>query len=96
MVTLFFKNLNFTDTTKVIIQAQKIKKDKQSRKNKNPNMNFYIEMDSLIAPKIILKKIHNSTEFSKQIVNKFSVNTKYFESLYQLQKGTVKLDEVVP
>jgi hypothetical protein len=58
-------------------------------------MNFYIEMDSFKAPKITLKQIHNSTEFSKQIINTSSENTKYLESLYQLQKGTVKLDEVV-
>lgn len=57
-------------------------------------MNFHIEMDSFIAPKVTLKQKQNSTEFSKEMINNSSENTKYLESLYQLQKGTIKLDEV--
>lgn len=90
-----FKNLNFLDTTSVIIQAKKIIKDKKSKNVKNPKMNFHIEIDSFIAPKVTLKQIQNSTEFSKEMINKSSENTEYLESIYQLQKGTVKLDEVV-
>ncbi len=90
-----FKNLNFSDTTSVIIQAKKIKKAKERKRVKSLPMNFHIELDSFIAPKITLKIKQNSKGFSKDMMNTSSRSAKYLESIYQMQKGTVKLDEVV-
>jgi len=90
-----FKNLNFLDSTYIIIQAQKIKKEKHGKKVKAPNMNFYIEMDTFIAPKVALTKKINDAKSSKEMIKISPEKTEYLESLYKFQKGTVKLNEVV-
>lgn len=87
-----FKNLSFLDTTAIIIQAKKVK---QGKREKNPAMNFHIEMDLFKAPEIILKRKQYSEEFSKDIIKSSSRSVKYLESLYQMKKGTIILDEVI-
>jgi len=86
-----FKNLNFLDSTSVIVQAKKIN-IKKSKRVKIPNMNFHIEMDSFIAPKITIKEKQHFGEFPRQIK---SISQNYLRPLLKLQEGTVKLDEVV-
>ncbi|EAQ99606.1 TonB-dependent receptor plug domain-containing protein [Maribacter sp. HTCC2170] len=87
-----FNNLNFLDTTSVIIQAKKIKNTEQRKRAKNPIMNFHIEMDSFVAPEITLKQKQRPEGFSRGPKN---IATAYLESLYQMPKGTIELDEVV-
>ena len=86
-----FKNLNFLDSTSVIVQAKKIN-IKKSKRVKIPNMNFHIEMDSFIAPNITLKQKQHLGEFSKQTK---SISQNYLRPLLKLQEGTIILDEVV-
>ncbi|MET2985256.1 hypothetical protein [Aureibaculum conchae] len=92
-----FSNLNFLDSTAIIIQAKKIQNTKQTKRAKSPAMNFHIEMDSFMAPKITLKQKQHIEGFSKKaekITNKI-IATEYLEALYKMQKDRVKLDEVV-
>ena len=92
-----FNNLNFLDSTAIIIQAKKIQNTKQTKRAKSPAMNFHIEMDSFIAPEIIVKQKQHAKVFSKKVENiaKQNIATEYLEALYQMQKDRVKLGEVV-
>jgi len=92
-----FNNLNFSDSTAVIIQAKKIENTAQSKRAKRINMNFHIEMDSFIGPEIIVKQKLHSKVISKEVAHKAknNISTKYLESLYEMQKDRVKFDEVV-
>ena len=87
-----FNYLDFPDSTSVIIQAKKIKDVKPGKRVKSPNMNFHIALDSFVAPTVTLKQRRSPKVFSKGEV---SVPTKYLESLFQLHKETIVLEEVV-
>lgn len=89
-----FENLDFIDSTSVIIQAKKIDNKKQNKKTKSPSMNFHIEMDSFSAPKIEFKQKRYLEEFIIE-EESVSISHEYLEPLLKLQKGTIILEEVV-
>jgi len=53
-----FGDYLFKDSTSIIIQAKKYKIDKKTKlkKNNNPNMNYYIALDTFVAPALTIKQ----------------------------------------
>lgn len=86
---------DFMDSTSIIIQAKSLKGRKDSMKNiKNPNMNFYVEMDSIILPSLI----NNTSTFSSYMEfdhSNNSMNTSDIDSIFGIQNGVIMLDEMI-
>ena len=92
-----FKALDFFDSTTVIIQAKKIKKN-ATRKNKlkNPAMNYFIEMDSFVAPMISIKKNYSKSSdrtFDKGYLEKLN-EKHYYDPINADMNDRIKLKEV--
>ena len=90
-----FNQLNFMDTTSVLVQAKKLKKGKQRKSYYDPTTDVLIEMDAFTPPGILVFPEQNSQGFIEDLTNSNSTSHKYLESIYEMQQGAVKLDEVV-
>ena len=88
-----FDGIVFDDRASVIIQAKKNNKDE-----KNSGMNYYIEMDELPPPKEPAEYLATKNSFSKTSTSdypKSSLTMKEIDSLYNIEKGNILLEEVL-
>ncbi|WP_299526736.1 TonB-dependent receptor plug domain-containing protein [Winogradskyella sp.] len=91
-----FKDLNFIDTTSVILQAKNINASKSlnSKKKQGLRSDFFIEMDSVIPPPIC-PSINLHSAVNKGDLNDYVAgSSKNFETTFLTDKDVVQLEEV--
>ncbi len=87
-----FTNLDFIDSTSIILQAKKPNLE-EGKKIKGADMSFHIELDSFIAPQVTLRP--NLKLSQKEALETASRSQAYLESLAEFQEGTEQLNEVI-
>jgi putative transposon-encoded protein len=87
-----FDGIAFEDSTSVIIQAKRSKKEE-----KNSGMNYYIELDKLTPPKepAWLYSKSSVSEITNHNYPKPSRTLKELDSLYSADKGDILIKEVI-
>lgn len=93
-----FGDYDFMDTTAIVIQAKKYKLDKKTgqRKNKKPQMGFYIEMDSFEPPEVVRKhssRVDIKDTFDDDYLER-SKKRYHFDTINPFVGDYVQLDEV--
>ena len=88
-----FDGIVFEDSTSVIIQAKKNKKEE-----KKSGMNYYIEMDELTPPRepaeyLLFNHIYDKKPDSSQYQSVLTMQE--IDSLYNIEKGDILLEEVL-
>ena len=93
-----FGDYHFADSTDIVIQAKTYKLDKKTnqRKNKEPWMGYYIELDSFEPPEV-LRKQPLTTVFKGTFDDTYLERSKtryHFDTIHPFVGDYVKLDEV--
>lgn len=93
-----FQGYQFKDSTSIIIQAKKevVKKGSKSKNFKESNMDFYIELDTFIPPKIAPRRnfYHQEGVDLSETGPEAYKRAKYLDSLYANQLDYVYLSEI--
>lgn len=89
-----FNDLDFVDSTKVIIQA---KRTGTTNDIKDPQKNFVIVLDTMNLPKITQNKFYEDITGSNEgSVNQVeNMQNKTQDDVFQVQKGDILIDEVL-